>query len=128
MRLDDQNVEVSGIMGDVRGKRVILMDDEIATGGSIVEIIRMLRQEDVRHISVVCTHGLFVGPAVERLNEIDEIDEIVTTNTVPIPESHRPRRLKILPVGHIFGEVIRRHAVGESVGALFEFWRSVGKQ
>ncbi len=126
-RISDEDVQISGIMGDVKGKRVILLDDEIATGGSIVEIIRALRKENVRQISVVCTHGLFVGPAVDRLNAIDEIEEIVTTNTVPLPVERQPERLKVLSVGHIFGEVIRRNAVGESVGALFEFWRQVGQ-
>lgn len=125
MRLSDDQVEIGGIMGDVKGKRVILLDDEIATGGSIVETIRVLRNEDVRHVSVACTHGLFTGNAAERLNAIEEIDEIVTTNTVPLPEDRQPDRLKILSVGDIFGEVIRRNVIGESVGALFEYWKKV---
>ncbi len=125
MRHSDDRVEIGGIMGDVRGKRCILMDDEIATGGSIVETIRVLRGENVRRVTVVCTHGLFTGNAAQRLNEVDEIEEIVTTNTVPLPPENRPARLKILSVGHIFGEVIRRNVVGESVGALFEYWKKV---
>lgn len=127
MRLTDERVVVGGIMGDVRGKRVILMDDEIATGGSVVETIRVLRRENVKHVSVVGTHGLFTGPAVERLNEVDEIDEIVVTNTVPLTEDRKPERLRILSVGKIFGEVIRRNVVGESVGALFEYWKTMAK-
>jgi ribose-phosphate pyrophosphokinase len=122
MRLTDESVSISGIMGDVRGKRVILVDDEIATAGTIVETVRALRQEEVRRITLVCTHGLFTGPAVQRLNAIEEIDEIVTTNTVPLPAPRRPARLKVLSVARIFGEVIRRNVRGESVGALFEFW------
>lgn len=125
MRLSDDQVEIGGIMGDVRGKRVILMDDEIATGGSIVETVRVLRNENVRHVSVVCTHGLFTGPAAERLNAVDEIDEIVSTNTVPVDDDRKPERLTVLSVGDIFGEVIRRNVVGESVGALFEYWKKV---
>jgi ribose-phosphate pyrophosphokinase len=112
-------------MGDVRGKRVILMDDEIATGGSIVETIRVLRGENVQRVTVVCTHGLFSGTAAERLNDIDEIDEIVTTNTVSLDDERRPERLRVLSVGDIFGEVIRRNVVGDSVGALFEYWKKV---
>ena len=125
IRLSDEQVEIGGIMGDVKGKRVILMDDEIATGGSIVETIRVLRGENVRQVSVVCTHGLFTGPAAERLNAVDEIDEIVATNTVPLEADRMPARLRILSVGDIFGEVIRRNVVGESVGALFEYWKKV---
>lgn len=123
MRLSDDSVAISGIMGDVKGKRVILVDDEIATAGTIVEAIRILRdQEGVNRITVVGTHGLFTGPAVERLNAVKEIEEIVVTNTVSLLEIHQPERLTVLSVARIFGEVIRRNVRGQSVGALFEFW------
>lgn len=126
-RKSDDEVEFGGIMGDVKGKRAIIIDDEIATGGSMVELIRVLRKEDVRRVTIVCTHGLFTGKAVDRLNGVDEIEEIVTTNTVPLLTERAPERLTTLSVGHIFGEVIRRNVVGESVGALFEYWKKVGR-
>jgi len=126
-RKNDDEVEYGGIMGDVKGKRVILMDDEIATGGTIVEMVRILRKENVRRVTVLCTHGLFTGKAVERLNGVDEIEEIVTTNTVPLTPERTPERLTMLSVGEIFGEVIRRNVVGESVGALFEYWKKVAR-
>lgn len=126
-RKGDDEVEYGGIMGDVYGKRAILMDDEIATAGTIVELINVLRKENVRQVTVLCTHGLFTGKAVERLDSVDEIDEIVTTNTVPLTPERTPQRLTVLSVGHIFGEVIRRNVVGESVGALFEYWKKVGR-
>lgn len=122
MRQTDDAVEVSGIMGDVRGKRAIVIDDEIATGGSIVSTIAHLRQEDVTRVTVLVTHGLFTGPAIQRLNAVPEIDEIIITNTVPLPPERRPDRLKVLSVAHIFAEVIRHHVLGESIGSLFEFW------
>ena len=123
IRLNDNTVSIAGIMGDVSGKHVILLDDEIATGGTISEMIRYLKTHyGINGVTVVGTHGLFTGLAVERLNAIEEIDEIVITDTVPVPETHRPERLKILSVARIFGEVIRRNVLGESVGALFEFW------
>ena len=121
-RLADDRVVISGIMGDVKGKRVLMVDDEIANAGTIVEGIRVLRAEGVRRVCIVCTHGLFTGPAVERLNAVEEIEEIVTTNTVPLPLERRPERLVVLSVARIFGEVIRRNVRGESVGTLFEFW------
>jgi ribose-phosphate pyrophosphokinase len=106
----------------VRGKRVLLYDDEIATGGTMIELIRTLKLEGAGLVSVVCTHGLFTGNATQRLDAIEEIEEIVVTNTVPLPPERRPKRLVTLSVGHIFGEVIARTVQGESVGALFEFW------
>ena len=121
-RLSDDTVEVSTILGDVAGKRILLVDDEIATGGTIVELIKALKSKGAGPITVVCTHGLFTGSAVERLNNIPSIEEIVTTNTVPLPPDRQPDRLVSLPVGHIFGEVARRSLIGQSVGGLFEFW------
>ena len=122
-RLSDNNVAITGVMGNVKGKDIVLVDDEIATAGTITEIVNYLTtHESVEQVTVLGTHGLFTGPAVERLNAIDVIDEIVVTNTVPLPEGRRPERLRVLEVGHIFGEVIRRNVQGESVGSLFEFW------
>ncbi len=121
-RLSDDSVQIDRIIGDVKGKRVLLVDDEIATGGTIVEVARVLKEHGAGRITVVCTHGLFVGKAVARLNAMDEIDEIVTTNTVPLPEERKPERLVRLSIAHIFGEVMRRTMIGQSVGALFEFW------
>lgn len=121
-RLNDNRVVIDGIMGDVRGKRVLLVDDEIATGGTIAEVVEYLRGLGVKQVSVLGTHGIFAGNAVERLDSVPEIDEIVVTNTVDIPPERRPRQLKVLSVAHIFGEVIRRNVMGQSVGALFEFW------
>jgi ribose-phosphate pyrophosphokinase len=121
-RLADDSVRVSSIIGDVADKDVILFDDEIATGGSVVAIIELLRKEKIRKVTLACTHGLFSGPAIERLRNIPEIDEIVTTNTVPFPPEKRLPNMTILSVGPIFGEAIRRNILGQSVGSLFAFW------
>jgi ribose-phosphate pyrophosphokinase len=122
IRLSDDTVSIVGIMGRVRGKRAILFDDEIATGGSIVGTIDQLRRQNVTRVGVMVTHGLFTGPAIDRLNSVREIEEIVVTNTVPLPPERRPDRLKVLSVAHILGEVVRRHVTGRSIGELFEFW------
>ncbi len=121
-RLSDDTVIVSSVLGEVKGKRIILVDDEIATGGTMIELIRFLKDIGAGPISLVCTHGLFSGNAKERFDAIDEIQEIVTTNTVPLPAERRPNKLIALSVGHIFGEVIQCSVRGESVGELFEFW------
>ena len=121
-RLSDEMVEMGEVLGDVRGKRVLINDDEIATGGTIAELISVLEHQGVESITVTSTHGLFTGTACERLNAFNSIEEIVVTNTVPLPPERRPNRLVTLSVGHIFGEVVRRTIKGESVGKLFEFW------
>jgi ribose-phosphate pyrophosphokinase len=121
-RVADDRVVVAGIIGEVAGKNVILFDDEIATGGSIVAIVEMLRTQDVGRITIACTHGVFSGNCIARLRAIPEIDEIVTTNTVPIPPEKRLPNMTVLSVAPIFGEAIRRNVMGLSVGALFDFW------
>ncbi len=122
IRHSDDSVSVAGIMGHVRGKRAILVDDEIATGGSMIGTIDHLRRKQVSRVTVAVTHGLFTGPAIERLNSVAEIDEIIVTNTIPLLPERRPERLNVLSVAHIFGEVIRHHVTGKSIGELFEFW------
>jgi len=115
-RLSDDSVHVANIIGDIHGKDVVVFDDEIATGGSIVELIEILRQSDVKRITLACTHGVFSGPAIARLQAIPEIDEIVTTNTVPIPPEKRLPNMTILSVASIFAEALRRNLLGQSVG------------
>jgi ribose-phosphate pyrophosphokinase len=122
-RVSGSEVVIEGMVGDVKGERVLLVDDEIATGGTIVQTVSWLsRNAGVKEATVLGTHGLFAGNAVERLDAVEEIVEIIVTDTVPVPESRRPKRLQVLSVAHIFGEVIRRNVQGESVGPLFEYW------
>jgi ribose-phosphate pyrophosphokinase len=119
-RLSDDKVEIDAIVGDVDGKNVIIIDDEIANGGTIIEVLRKLRERKVKRISVVCTHGLFTGKAIERLCQQPDIEEIVTTNTVPIPKEKRLPNMHILSVGPLLAETIHRIHVGKSVSALFD--------
>ncbi len=121
-RIDDYTVELDGIIGDVRGKEIILVDDEVVTGGSVLEMIKLLReQEDVTKITLVCTHGLFSGQAIERLTAFPELQEIVTTNTVPIPPEKRVKNMTVLSIAPIFGEAIFRNLKGQSLNPLFSY-------
>jgi len=121
-RLSDDSVHVAGIIGDITGKHVIIFDDEVATAGSVMELVDILRRNDVQRITLACTHGLFSGPAIERLSSIPELEEIVTTNTVPISPEKRLPNMTVLSVGAIFGEALRRNLIGQSVGSLFAYW------
>ena len=116
-RVDDGTVQIDRIVGDVRDKDVIVIDDEIATAGSMVELVRVIKKEGARRIALACTHGLFVGKAAERLNGLDEVEEIVTTNSVPPNED--VERLTVLSVAPLFAEAIRRIHIGESISTLF---------
>src|SRR5918993_4989010 len=117
-RLSDDTVVIDRIVGDVHDRDVIVLDDEIATGGSIVELLRKLREEGVRQISVACTHGLFTGPAIERLKQEPNLGEIVITNTVPLPPEKQLPAIVTMSVAPLFAEAVHRIHVGESVSSL----------
>jgi ribose-phosphate pyrophosphokinase len=118
-RLSDDRVVIETIVGEVRGKDVIVMDDEITNGGTIVELLQRLRERQVGRIAICCTHGLFTGPAIARLRGQPDIAELVTTNTVPIaPEKLLPN-LTVLSIAPLLAEAIRRIHNGESVSSLF---------
>jgi ribose-phosphate pyrophosphokinase len=117
-RLADDKVVIDAIVGDVAGRRAIILDDEIATGGSIVELLERLEDVGCTEASVTCTHGLFAGPAVERLSTHPMITEVVTTDTVPPPDDWP--ELTISSVAELFAEAISRVHAGESVSSLFD--------
>jgi ribose-phosphate pyrophosphokinase len=122
-RVSDTEVRISGLVGNqVKGhKRALVYDDEIATGGSILELSRLLIEEGVEEILVMCTHGVFTRGGLERLADVPQITEIVTTDTVYLPEEKRHPKLTILPVASIFAESIRHNFNRESIGDLFVF-------
>jgi ribose-phosphate pyrophosphokinase len=115
-RLSDDEVTIE-VVGDVRGKRAIILDDEVATGGSIVELLDRLAEVGCHSASVACTHGLFTGKAVERLRHHPMIREVVTTDTVP-PPADWPE-LQTLSVSALFAEAISRIHAGKSISKLF---------
>jgi ribose-phosphate pyrophosphokinase len=118
-RLADDRVVIDAIVGDVRGKRAIILDDEIATGGSTVELLERLAEQDCPSAAVACTHGLFAGKALQRLHDHPMVSELVTTDTVPAPDGDWPR-LTVRSVAPLFAEAISRIHGGESISSLFD--------
>lgn len=116
-RLADDRVVIDSIVGNVTGRHAIVLDDEIATGGSVVEIVNRLGDFGCIDASVVCTHGLFVGSAVEKLTNCEAVKEIVSTNTVPAPVGFES--LQVLSVATLFASAIERIHLGRSVSKLF---------
>ena len=119
-RLSDDRVVIDALVGDVDGKNGIVLDDEIANGGTIVEVLEKLRERRVKRIVVACTHGLFTGKAIARLGAQPDISEIVTTDTVPVSPDKRLPNMTVLSVAPLLAEAIRRIHVGESVSGLFD--------
>ena len=118
-RYADDKVVITTVIGDVTDRDVIVLDDEIAKGSTVFELLARLRERNVRSVRVACTHGLFTGDAIRRLSDEKEIEEIVCTNTVPIPRQNHTEKLTILSVAPALAEAMRRIHNGESVSALF---------
>ena len=119
VRHSDESVTISSIIGDVAGRDVIVLDDEIARGTTVIELLDRLREQQVRSVRIACTHGLFSDGALERISAAPEVTEIVCTDTVPIPEQLRGGKLRVLSVAPALAEAIRRIHEGESVSVLF---------
>jgi ribose-phosphate pyrophosphokinase len=117
-RLSDNKVSISAIIGDVADRDVIVVDDEIARGTTVLELLSVLRRQDVRSISIACTHGLFADAALEKLAATEDVTEIVSTNSVPVPVTHP--KLTVLSVAPALAEAIRRTHDGQSVSVLFQ--------
>ena len=118
-RHSDSSVTISSIIGDVANRDVIVLDDEIARGTTILELLERLRERGARSVRIACTHGLFRDGALKRIASQPEVIEVVCTNTVPIPEAERDPKLHVISLAPALAEAIRRIHEGESVSALF---------
>jgi len=118
---NDANPEALTLIGDVQGRDVIIVDDEVDTGGSIVQAVNVVKDNGARDVYLAFIHPLFSRDATERLAALP-IKHIVTTDTVAIPdEKMKPleERVTVLSIASMLGEVIRRAHEGRSVGEMF---------
>ena len=106
------------MIGDVEGKNVIIVDDLIDTGGTVVHAAKALKDNGAEAVYVGCTHAVFSGDAVKRLEE-SPVKEVVVTDTIPFDESRSGGKVKVLSVAGLLAEAIRRIHIGESVSSLF---------
>jgi ribose-phosphate pyrophosphokinase len=119
-RFADDRVSISSVIGDVAGRDVIVLDDEIAKGSTVLELLERLRELGARSVRVACTHGLFSAGALKRLSEQPDVLEIVCTNSVPVPPGEHTDKLRVLSIAPALAEAVRRIHNGESVSALFD--------
>ncbi|MGE5307559.1 MAG: ribose-phosphate diphosphokinase [Deltaproteobacteria bacterium] len=114
-----EKTEVMHILGDVKGKDAIIVDDLIATGSSLVEAVSALKKAGCKSIRAGISHGVLSGPAIENLKKCKELEELVITDSIPLPEEKRLPKIKVLSVAGLLGEAIKRIHVEESVSSLF---------
>lgn len=111
--------EIMNIIGDIKDRNCILVDDMIDTGGTIVNGANALREMGAKNVFAACTHAVLSGPAVQRIKD-SAISELVTLNTIDIPEVKMLDKFKVLSVGSLFARAIKRVHLGESVSTLFD--------
>ena len=118
---NDSNAEALTLIGEVENRDVIIVDDEVDTGGSMVEAVQLVKSCGARDVYVSFVHPVLSANACERLAALP-VTQFITTDTIPIPEHKRALlgdRLKVLTVAELLGEVIRRANEGRSVGEMF---------
>lgn len=118
---DSEKAQSVALIGDVKGKDAIIYDDEIATGGSIKEASRILREFGARTVKVGVTHPVFSGSAVQTLNDAG-LDELVVADTIPISEEKRRdmKNLRVLSTAGMFGDAILRIHGGRSISEMMD--------
>lgn len=119
-RRDDNNDKAisTTIIGDVKDKNAIIFDDEISTGGTLMETVNILAKSGVKNIYAAATHGILVGEAIERIGK-SPIKELVVTNTVPVTPEKRIDKLTVLSIAPTFAEAIKRIHEERPLGDIF---------
>ena len=110
--------ELMNVIGEVRGRQAIIVDDEIDTAGTLMQIVTALEGEGVTEMYACATHAVLSSPAVEKIRD-SSLAEVVVTDTIPLLAAKRIARIKVISMAPLIGEAIRRIHEGESVGALF---------
>ncbi len=119
-RMSPEKTEVMHILGDVNGKNVMMVDDIIATGGSLVEAANVLKSFGAKGIYAAASHGVLSGPAKERIRDCKELLEVVITNSIPLKDGDENPKIKQLSIAPLIAEAIARTHNEESISTLFE--------
>lgn len=118
-RISPEKAEAMNILGEVEGKNAVLVDDLIATGGSLIEAANALRRAGVKKIYAAVVHGVLSGDAVKKI-ESSILEQLIITNTIPLADSKKNSRIKVLSVAPLLAEAITRIHKEESISCLFD--------
>jgi len=116
---NEQRAEAVNIIGEVKGRNALIVDDEVDTGSTLVATMDLLQQQGTTDIYACCTHPVLSGPAVERIEQ-SPMRELVVTDTIPLPVEKRLPKITVLSLAPLLGEAIQRIHTGQSVGELFQ--------
>ncbi|MDD5097900.1 MAG: ribose-phosphate pyrophosphokinase [Candidatus Omnitrophica bacterium] len=119
-RVSPEKAEAIHIMGEVEGKNVIIVDDMIATGSSLIEAVEALKKAKAKTIYAAITHGILSGPAIERIQECKGLEKLLITDSVPLAEEKKNPKIEVISVANLLAEAIKRIHNEESVSCLFD--------
>jgi ribose-phosphate pyrophosphokinase len=119
-RISSEKTEVMHILGDVKDKNAVIVDDIIATAGSLVDAVHALKSSGAKGIYAAASHGVFSGPANERITDCKELLEVVVTNSIPLNKGIQNPKIKQLSIAPLLAEAIARTHNAESISSLFE--------
>ena len=111
--------ETINVIGEVKGKVALTVDDEIDTAGSLVGVISALEERGVKEIYACCTHPVFSGTAIQRIASCS-VKEVIVTDTIPVADEKKLDKITVLPIAPLLGEAIHRIHTGLSIGAMFD--------
>lgn len=119
-RISPEKAEVMHILGETEGKNVVIVDDLIATGGSLIEAVEALKKAKAKSIWAAITHGVLSGPALERIDKCKDLEKLLITDSIPLDDNKKHSRIQVLSVADLLGEAIKRIHNEESVSSLFD--------
>ena len=111
--------ETLNIIGDVKGRVALTVDDEIDSAGSLVAVVNALKERGATSVYACCTHPVFSGPAIKRIAACP-VKEVVVTDTIPVTGAKKLDKITVLPIAPLLGEAIRRIHTGQSIGEMFK--------
>lgn len=118
---NDDCAKAAHIIGDVKDKIAVIFDDEISTAGTLCEAAEIVHKFGAKEIYAGATHGVFCGEAIEKIKN-SKINEVVVTNTIPVPEDKRIDKIKVLSIAPYFAEAIKRVNESIALGDLYDFY------
>lgn len=119
-RISPESTEAEHILGEIEGKNIILVDDLISTGSSLIEAVEILASNGAREIRAAISHGVLCGTAIERVDKCRNLKELLITDSIPLDNHKKHPKIKVLSIADLMGEAIKRIYKEESVSSLFD--------
>lgn len=118
-RVSGEDTEVMNILGETKGMNALIIDDLVATAGSLVEAVNALKKAGVKDIYAAITHPVLSGPAIKRI-EVSPLKKLFVTNTIPVEDGKKHKKVKVLSIAPLLAEAIKRIHNEESISCLFD--------